>query len=91
MAPQRARPATVPMTDLPQSHNWEPVSPVVLGFMEMAASDSECLLRPATDGTVSAGNLEGLVFRVITDIEDPSRNDRFRATFLTTYQLFGTS
>ena len=81
----------VPMTDLPQSHNWEPVSPVVLGFMEMAASDSECLLRPATDGTVSAGNLEGLVFQVITDIEDPSRNDRFRATFLTTYQLFGTS
>jgi hypothetical protein len=77
--------------DLPQSRNWEPVSPVVLGLMEMAASDSECLLRLATDGTVSYGNLEGLVFRVITDIEDPSRSDRFRATFLTIYQLFATS
>ena len=77
--------------DLPQSRNWEPVNPVVLGFMEMAASDSECLLRRATDGTVSAANLEGLVFRVITDIEDPSRNDHFRATFLTIYQLFATS
>ena len=59
--------------------------------MEMAASDSECILRPAIDGTVSSGNLEGLVFRVITDIEDPSRNNRFRATFLTIYQLFATS
>jgi hypothetical protein len=59
--------------------------------MEKAASDSECLLRPAIDGTVSSGNLEGLVFRVITDIEDPSRNVRFRATFLTIYQLFATS
>jgi hypothetical protein len=59
--------------------------------MQMAAGDSECLLRPAIDGSVSSGNLEGLVFRVLTDIEGPSRNDRFRATFLTIYQLFATS
>ena len=59
--------------------------------MEMAASDPEGLLRLATDGTVSSGNLEGLVSRVITDIEDPSRNDHFRTTFLTIYQLFATS
>jgi hypothetical protein len=89
-APQPTRSATL-FIDLPQSRKWEPVSPVVLGLMEKAASDSEGLLRPATDGTVSSGNLEGLVFRVITDIEDPSRNDHFRATFLTIYQLFATS
>jgi hypothetical protein len=77
--------------DLPQTRNWEPVSPVVLGLMEKAASDSECLLRVATDGTVSAANLEGLVSRVITDIEYSSRNDHFRTTFLTIYQLFATS
>jgi hypothetical protein len=59
--------------------------------MEMAGSDSECLLRSATDGTVSAGNLEGLVFRVITDLEDPSRDDPFRATFLKIYQLCAPS
>jgi hypothetical protein len=64
---------------------------VVLGLMEMAADDSECLFRLATDGSVSAGNLEGLVYQVITDIEDPSRNVHFRATFLTIYQLFATS
>ena len=77
--------------DLPLSHNCEYVSPVVLRSMEMAASDSEPLCRPARDGTVSAGNLEGLVSRVITDIVDPSRNDLFWATFLTIYQLFATS
>jgi hypothetical protein len=59
--------------------------------MEMAASDSESLLWPAIDGTVSAGNLEGLVSRVIAEILDPSRDDHFRATFLTIYQLFATS
>jgi hypothetical protein len=89
-APESTQSATLSI-DLPQSRNWEPVSPVVLGLMEMAASDSECLLRPATDGSVYAGNLEGLVYRVITDIEDPSRNDHFRVTFLTIYQLFATS
>jgi hypothetical protein len=70
---------------------WEPVSPMVLGLMDMAASDSEGLLRLAADGTVSAGNLEGLVSRVITDINDLSRSDYFRATFLTIYQLFATN
>lgn len=59
---------------------------MALGLMERAASDTKRLLWLATDGTVSAGNLEGLVSRVITDIEDPSSNDRFRATFLSTYQ-----
>jgi hypothetical protein len=88
--PQATRSATLSI-DLPQSRNWEPVSPVVLGLMKMAAGDSECLFGLATDGSVSAGNLEGLVYRVITDIEDPSRNDHFRATFLTIYQLFATS
>ncbi|KAF8496699.1 hypothetical protein F5888DRAFT_1832576 [Russula emetica] len=88
--PQPTRAATLSI-DLPQSRNWEPVSPVVLRFMEMAACDSERLLRLATDGTVSAGNLEGLVSRVIAYIEDPSRNDVFIATFLTGYQLFATS
>ena len=89
-APQPTRSATL-STDLPQSRNWEPVSPVVLGLMEVAASESEGILRPTKDGTVSAGNLEGLVSQVITDIEYPSRNDRFRETFLTIYQLFATS
>jgi choline dehydrogenase-like flavoprotein len=59
--------------------------------MEMAASDSESLLRLATDGAVSTGNLEGLVTRVIAGIEDSSRDDHFKATFLTIYQLFATS
>ena len=86
---QPSRSATT-YIDLPQSRNWEPVSRVVLDFMEKAASDSECLLRFATDGAVSAGNLEGLVSRVISDIA-ASRDDRFRATFLTIYQLFATS
>jgi hypothetical protein len=89
-APQPTRLASLSI-DLPQTRNWEPVSPVVLGFMEMAASDSECVLRRSTDRTVSAANLEGLVSGVITDIEGPSRNDHFKATFLTIYQLFATS
>ena len=89
-APPAKRPSPIGI-NLPQSRNWEPVSPVVLRSMEVAASDSEGLLQPATDGTVSSGNLEGLVSRVIKDIEDPSRNDHFRETFLTIYQLFTTS
>ena len=76
---------------LPQRPKWEPVTPLVLGLMEKAVTDSECLLRPATDGTVLAGNLEGFVSQIISDIADSSRNDRFRATFLTIYQLFVTS
>lgn len=89
MARQPSRSNTT-YIDLPQSRKWEPVSRVVLDFMERAASDSECLLRFATDGAVSAGNLEGLVSRVISDIA-ASRDDHFRATFLTIYQLFATS
>jgi RasGEF N-terminal motif len=62
-------------------------------LLEEAATGSEGLLRSATDGTVSAGNLEGLVSRVISDsdIADSARDDRFRATFVTIYQLFSTS
>jgi hypothetical protein len=61
--------------------------------MEKAASDSESILRPATDGTVPAGNLEGFVSRVISDTADSSRNDRLGTTLLliTIYQLFATS
>ncbi|KAF8497034.1 ras guanine nucleotide exchange factor domain-containing protein [Russula emetica] len=91
MAPRQPTRSAALFIDLPQGRNREPVNPVVLGSMETAACDSERLLRHATDGTVSAGNLEGLVSRVITDIEDPSRDDRIRETFLTIYQLFATS
>lgn len=61
--------------------------------MEKMASDAECLLRLAEDGTVSAGNLEGLVSRAIDRTTDASSSgdERFRATFLTIYQLFSTS
>jgi ankyrin repeat protein len=76
---------------LPQRPKWELVTPLVLGLMEKAATDSECLLRPATDGAVLAGNLEGFVSQIISDITDSSSSDRFRATFLTIYQLFATS
>jgi hypothetical protein len=76
---------------LPRSRKWEPVSPVVLDFMERVASDPECLILPAMNGTVSAGNLEGLLSRVISDTADSSRSEHFRATFLTIYQLFSTS
>src|SRR5258708_18838891 len=59
--------------------------------MERVTSDAECFLRYAEDGTVLAGNLEGLVSRVIDRGTDSSRDERFRATFLTIYQLFSTS
>jgi RasGEF N-terminal motif len=59
--------------------------------MERAANDTECILRPAKDGSVSAGNFEGLVSRVITGTADSSRDEHFRSTFLTIYQLFATS
>ena len=61
--------------------------------MEKVASDVECLIRLAEDGTVSAGNLEGLVSRVI-ELEgttDSPKDERFQVTFLTIYQLFSTS
>jgi hypothetical protein len=59
--------------------------------MEKVASESECLLLSAVDGTVSAGNLEGLVSRVITGTADSAGDDYFRDVFLTIYQLFATS
>ena len=61
--------------------------------MDKVASDPECLLRLTEDGTVSAGNLEGLVSRVI-ELEKTTgsfNDERFRVTFLTMYQLFSTS
>ena len=61
--------------------------------MDKVASDPECFLRLAEDGTVSAGNLEGLVSRVIKleKSTDSSNDERFSVTFLTIYQLFSTS
>ena len=63
----------------------------VLEFLRRAASDPESLLRPAKDGTVSAGNLEGLLSRAIVGSADPIRDERFRAALLTIYQVFATS
>ncbi|KAH9057641.1 ras guanine nucleotide exchange factor domain-containing protein [Lactarius vividus] len=88
--PPPSRSATSLLTLTPIRH-WVPVSDQVLGFLEEAACDSESLLRPATDGSVSAGNLEGLVSRVIAGSADPFRDERFKATFLTIYQLFASS
>ena len=68
-----------------------PASEDVLRYLQSAASDPESLLRPARDGTVSAGNLEGLLNRAIVGSSDPSRDERFKAAFLTIYQLFATS
>ena len=67
------------------------MSPAVLEFLEKVASDPEGLLRTATDGSVSAGNLEGFVSRAITGTVDLSKDDRFKVAFLTIYQLFATS
>ncbi|KAI0255388.1 ras guanine nucleotide exchange factor domain-containing protein [Lactifluus subvellereus] len=90
MVPQPSRSASSLILQ-PQNRQWIPVNPEVLDFMQTAANDTECLLRPAKDGSVSSGNLEGLVSRVITGTADSSRDDRFRAAFLTIYQLFATS
>ena len=68
-----------------------PASEAVLRLLENAASDPETLLRPARDGTALAGNLEGLLNRAIVGSSDPSRDERFKAAFLTIYQLFATS
>jgi hypothetical protein len=67
------------------------VSPAVLEFLEMMANDPENLVRHAEDGSVSAGNLEGLVSRVITDTTDLPKDKDFRDTFLTVCQLFSAS
>ena len=56
-----------------------------------AANDPESLLRPVRDGTVSAGNLEGFLSRVIAGSADSSKDEHFKAVFLTIYQLFATS
>ena len=85
MAPQLSLSASLPIPD------HKPLSPGVLATMEKVASDTECLLRLAEDGTVSAGNLEGLVSRVIDRSPDSPGGERFRATFLTVYQLFSTN
>jgi hypothetical protein len=69
----------------------EPLSLVVLEYLEKVANDSESLARHPADGSVSAGNLEDLISRVITDTADPSMDKRFRDNFLTIYQLFATS
>lgn len=76
---------------LAPTRQWLPVSREVLGSLERVASDPERLLRPANDGSVSAGNLEGLFSRAITGSADLSRDERFTAAFLTIYQLFATS
>jgi hypothetical protein len=67
------------------------VSPAVLEFLETMANDPESLVWHAEDGSVSTGNLEGLVSRVITDTADLSKDAGFRDTFLTVCQLFSTS
>ena len=76
---------------LPQSCDWESVAPVGLDLLEEATTDSESSLQTAKDGTVLAGNLEGFVSQVISEIADSSRNGDFRETFLTIYQIFATS
>ena len=63
----------------------------VLRSLKDAASDTEALFRLARDGSVSAGNLEGLLNRAIFGSLDPSRDERFKTAFLTIYQLFATS
>jgi hypothetical protein len=85
VVPQRS--ATI----LAPTRQWVPVSHEVLGFLERVASDPEGFLRPAKDGSVSAGNLEGLFSRVIAGSADPFRDERLKAAFLTIYQLFATS
>jgi RasGEF N-terminal motif len=89
-APQISQPATL-LVPLPRSRRRQPLSQVVLEFMEKVANDSENLVRHPADGSVSAGNLEDLISRVITDTADPSEDSRLRHAFLTVYQLFTTS
>ncbi|KAI9508854.1 ras guanine nucleotide exchange factor domain-containing protein [Russula earlei] len=90
LRPQPSRSASV-STILTQSRGWIPVNPVVTRLMETVASDPEGLVRPALDGTVSSGNLEGLVSRVIHGSADLAGDESFKTTFLTIYRLFSTS
>ena len=85
-----SRSATI-LPTLTPNRQCVPVSDGVLEFLRRAASDPESLLRPAKDGTVSAGNLEGLLSRAIVGSADPIRDERFRAALLTIYQVFATS
>ena len=75
-----------------QGHKWEsPISsPDVLASMKLV-SGAERLLWLAPDGTVSAGSLESIVSRAIDESTASSTDNHFKATFLTTYQLFSTS
>jgi len=45
----------------------------------------------AMDGTVSAGNLEGFISRVVNGSADWGKDEGFKATFLTIYGLFTPS
>ena len=67
-----------------------PASEDVLRSLKDAASGPEALLRLARDGSVSAGNLEGLLNRAIVGFLG-SRDKGFEAAFLTIYRLFATS
>lgn len=58
----------------------------VLRPLEKVAGDPEGLLWPATDGSVFAENLEGLVF---PGTADTSGDSHFRAAFLT-FNFFAT-
>ncbi|KAI0295808.1 hypothetical protein BC826DRAFT_272716 [Russula brevipes] len=89
-SPRFAQPTRSPILAHP-TYKLGPFSPRTLAVMEKVASDTNGLLQLAEDGTVSAGNLEGLVSRVIDRPADSSRDDRFGATFLTAYQLFSTT
>ncbi|KAH9967848.1 hypothetical protein BC827DRAFT_1263627 [Russula dissimulans] len=87
---QPSRSASV-FTLPPPSRRWEPVSLTISKLMEDVASDSECILRPAVDGTVYAGNLQGFVFRIVNGSADLSKDHSFKATFLTIYGLFASN
>ena len=89
-APQISRSATS-LVPLPRRRRREPLSPEVLEFLGKMANDSESLDRHLADGSVSAGNLEDLISRVITGTADLSKDNRFRHASLTVYPLFATS
>lgn len=83
-------------TDLPIStstRQWVPVSheAEVRYFLERVASEDESLPRLANGGSVSAGNLEDLLSRVMNRPADPLGDENFIAAFLTIYRLFATN
>ena len=83
--------SSIILANITTIHQRVPASEDVLHFLKSVASDPESLLQLAKDGTVSAGNLEGLISRAIIGSSDSFRDERFKATFLTIYQLFATS